>query len=352
MKALLRKLQLWVWTYGFALGLTIVRSIGQRIRMSHDNGVVGSGRLTIVETPAFPPHDFFQPGRVFPCRLRHASVSYPDDAALQVRAASLKFNDHQWKSPFDIEMNTGTVSVFWSARNFFEFASLNDRKGWVSFTHYYAKYPQGLRAAQNGAREDPPSFALLWYHSQTPTLFIGKDGIRRYVKYRFLPEDTSQPEPGIPSAERLANIGDVRPLPGEVRDRNYLKGEYAARVTAGPVIYRLQLQLHTPSPEDSPEIFNSNKEWDEATHPWMELARVEITTVHSWDEAVLTWTSVSHAPPSLAVIPAHDVDDYNSLTYMRARMGMVKRMRIFMSELVGIPHRPSNQRIVGDNPWY
>jgi arachidonate 5-lipoxygenase len=352
MKTLWRKLQLWVWTYVFAVGLTLMRSVAQRIRMSHDNGVVGSGTLTIVETPAFPPHDFFQPGRVFPCRLRHASVSYPDDAAIQVRSASLKFNNDRWRSPFDLEMNTGTVSVFWSARSFFKFAKPKDRKGWVSFTQYYKDYPQGLRAAQNGARDVPPSFALLWYHSQTPTLFIGKDGVTRYVKYRLLPEDSSQPEPGIPSAERLANIGDVRPRAGEILDRNYLKDEYARRVTAGPVSYRLQLQLHTASREDSPEIFNSNTEWDEASHPWLELARVEITTVHSWEEAVLTMTSVGHAPPSLAVIPARDMDDFNSLNYMRARMGLVKRARFFMSKTFGIPPRPSSRRIVGDNPWY
>ena len=40
--------------------------------MSHWHGVAARGTLRIVDDPAFPDHDFFRPGREFPCRLRHA----------------------------------------------------------------------------------------------------------------------------------------------------------------------------------------------------------------------------------------------------------------------------------------
>ncbi|QRK07137.1 hypothetical protein JQX13_45010 [Archangium violaceum] len=352
MRQLLNKAWLWVWSYLLVWALVIVASIIKRVRMSHNNGLVGMGRLTLVDNPAFPAHDFFQPGREFRCRLRHASVTYPDDAALQVRAATLKFENSQWESPLDLEMNTGTTSLFWSARTFLEFFWLQHGKGWVSFVPYYKKYPDGLRAAREGVRDLPSSFALMRYHSQTPTLFLARDGVTRYVKYRLIPEDPSQPETGIPSPERAATVWDARPPAGETPNRTYLKDEYAQRVAAGPVVYRLQLQLHTASAGDSPEIFNSNKAWDEATHPWMELARVEITQVGTWQEAVLTRSSIHHAPPSLASIPANSMDDYNSVNTLRGRSTWVKRVRIFMDTTFGTPPRPSSQRVQGDNPWY
>jgi hypothetical protein len=352
MKSFLRRLELWGWAYLFAWGLAIVRSVIHRVRMSHNNGVVGFGTLKIVDTPVFPAHEFFWSGRTFPCRIRHASVTYPDDAAMQVRSGSLKFDNTPWKSPLDIEMNTGTTSLFWSARNFFAFARATRQVGWVTYKDYYHQHAEVLSAAREGVRDGPASFALLRYHSQTPTLFLARDGVTRYVKYRLLPEDTSQPETGIPSPERLATVWDARPLENDMRDRNYLKDEYATRVTRGPVRYLLQLQLHVATPGDTDDIFNSNKAWDEATHPWIDLAQVEITQVGTWQDAVLTRTSLSNAPQSLAIIPARDMDDPNSLNYMRVKSNLVKRVRVFMDESFSVPKRPTNRRIPGNNPWY
>ena len=69
---MLSRIQLWLFAYGYAWLLVVVASLFMRRRMSHNCGVVASGRLRIVADPRFPPHDFLEPGREFPCRLRHA----------------------------------------------------------------------------------------------------------------------------------------------------------------------------------------------------------------------------------------------------------------------------------------
>ncbi|MCE2496076.1 MAG: hypothetical protein J4F31_05810 [Flavobacteriales bacterium] len=94
------------WAIVFTLSLT------HRKRMSHDNGIAAGGKVTIVPNPKFPAHKFFAPGRVFPCRIRHASATFLDDAMNCIRSMSIKFSDHHFKSPFDIEMNTGEISLF------------------------------------------------------------------------------------------------------------------------------------------------------------------------------------------------------------------------------------------------
>ena len=55
--------------------------------MSHNNAIAGRGKVTIVDNPTFPPTDFFEPGKTFPCRLRHATIGYMDDAIKEVRSA-------------------------------------------------------------------------------------------------------------------------------------------------------------------------------------------------------------------------------------------------------------------------
>src|SRR5262245_61037638 len=93
---MLKKAQLWFYAYFYAGALIVTSSFWRRVRMSHNNGTTATGRIKIVDNPTFPEHDFLQAGREFKCRLRHASVSYDDDTVIQVRAASLKFDDSRW----------------------------------------------------------------------------------------------------------------------------------------------------------------------------------------------------------------------------------------------------------------
>lgn len=113
-------------------------------------------------------------------------------------------------------------------------------------------------------------------HSQTPFEFRARDGRPRFVKFRLIPEDRGK-EDGLPNwSEEPWNTGWTQGLlPGETRGRNDLKDEYRERVARGPVTYHLQLQLHEQRPEDTRDtLLSCMVVWDEATHPWMDLATV------------------------------------------------------------------------------
>lgn len=320
----------WAWFLAFTAALLLKR------RMSHNNGLTVRGRIRVVDDPTFPANDFFEPGREWVCRLRHASVSYYDDTVIQVRAASLKFADTLYESPLDLEMNTGTISLFWSAKNFFEFFQKQKEVDGTEFVRFYDKYPRGLIAARDGIRDNPATFAQLYYHSQCAQRFAAKDGTEWYVKYRLIPDDRG-PETGLMPEEAKTPIWSEQRRPGETLSRNYLKQEYAARIGKGPVRYHLQLQLRRPVAGESPEVFNCNVAWDEATYPWRDLATVTVDELLSFDENNLMRFSVAHQPPSLGNLPSESWEDYNSVVYIRAKSGVAKKARLLTYKLRGMP---------------
>jgi len=319
------------WAIVFTLSLT------HRKRMSHDNGIAAGGKVTIVPNPKFPAHKFFAPGRVFPCRIRHASATFLDDAMNCIRSMSIKFSDHHFKSPFDIEMNTGEISLFWSANSFMQFAKLRREKYGIEYIDYYKKYPEGLKGAQVALRRDPTSFHNLRYYCKTPFRFVGKDQIPRYAKYRVRPLD-NEPETGIFEDPSTVDTGNQRILPHETRGRNYLKYEYGDRVKREGAKYMMQIQTRIAQDDDDPEIFNNMVTWDEHAHPWSDLAVIEIDHVYDWKESCRTSFSLNHMPKSLGIIKAKSVYDYNSLNYMRSHSEKARVARMLSYKLFGYPN--------------
>ena len=107
MRATWERMKLWFWAKFFILWVILAISVFRR-RMSHNNAVGGRGKLRIVTDQKFPPSDFFEPGREFPCRIRHGADGYMDDAMSQVRSGSLKFADTAFRSPLDLQMNSSS----------------------------------------------------------------------------------------------------------------------------------------------------------------------------------------------------------------------------------------------------
>jgi hypothetical protein len=126
------KMVLWMTAKGFGWLLALFMSLPHRRRMSHNNGIGAIGWLQVVDNPEFPEHDFFTAGRKFPARIRHASISFLDDAMNCFRSISIKFSDHHFQSPLDLEMNTGERSAFWSAASFLKFGAMGQGKWGVS----------------------------------------------------------------------------------------------------------------------------------------------------------------------------------------------------------------------------
>ncbi|MDX1647167.1 MAG: hypothetical protein R3304_08475 [Longimicrobiales bacterium] len=331
------RLVLWTISAGFSVMLTIFLSL-RRTRMSHNNGVVGRGSATIVADPdeiSLPP--LFVPGRVFPCRVRHAAASFMDDAMRVVRSMSVKFADENYDSPFDMELNTGEVALFWSCASFLRFAKYKRTKYGIQYHEYYRRYPAGVRGAQVGMRRDPTSFTNLEYYAQTPYLWTGEDEVQRYARYRCVPH------PHVPESGKLDPTDmsdpseDQRIRPGETRSRNYLKEEYQRRIPEKPARYMLQVQLHTAQDDDSPEIFNCCAEWDERTHPWHDLALIEVNEVLDWETSCLTAYSLANLPDELGMIPAESIFDYNSLNYMRRHSELARKVRVLTCRIFGAP---------------
>jgi arachidonate 5-lipoxygenase len=330
------KFVLWFYSWSFIWALVIIQSLWRRRKMSHNNGLAAAGKLRILDNPQIPETDFFQPGKEFPCRIRHASAAFMDDAMLLVRAASIKFSDQPIDSPLDIEMNTGRA-LFWSVWNFLQFAKNQHEHGGIQYESYYRKFPAGRDGGQDSVSRDPSSYSRLDFRSQCPFLFNAKDGKRRYVNFRLIPADRD--------FEKLKNspeqigwfFGDQRMLEKDPRNRNYLKHEYADRLKRGPVEYLLQLQLHEATENDSELVFCSNKIWDEATHPWLDLAAVTIDRMLTYEESMLMYFSLNNRPKEIGLIEATSIHDYNSLNYIRARADIAKKARLFAYRLFGMP---------------
>lgn len=90
-------------------------------RPTHIFGTGGLGVAKIVDNPKFPAHEFFQPGRTFPVRLRHSNPRKTDDASVAVRSLAMKFADSDSDSPMDFAMHTGKMNVFWNVKSLEDF---------------------------------------------------------------------------------------------------------------------------------------------------------------------------------------------------------------------------------------
>lgn len=292
-------------------------------RGTHMQGVGGKGTITVNSRPSFPDHEFFTPGRVFHCRLRHANASFYDDAASQVRAASLKFADNNFDSPLDIIMNTGVIQAFWSFDTFMAFvnARVQTREDfWDPQREYMRLLPGALVGAIESERVAPASYAEMLYHTCIVYPFHAKDGRLRYAKYRLVPvglkqesgllDDAKQHEPWV----QCRRLGDNHP-------RQYLPDDYRQRLQSGPVEYQLQIQLREFVEErDTWEFFNGGRTWDSTTYPWHDLATVRITEAMPDAQTEVTRMWLGHQPPSLGLTYAYSGVDYRSLAYVRYRL--------------------------------
>lgn len=328
------KIILWFWAKGFTLLISVLISFKARSRMSHNNGIAGKGWLRIVDAPQFPEHEFFEAKRIYPIRLRHATVSYLDDAMRAVRSCSIKFSHDKFKSPFDLQFNSGQKPLFWSAVSFIRFGTMKKAKYGLNYVEWNKHYPDGWEGANDALRRNPTSFHNIHYYTKTPFNFVGKDGIQRYAKYRILPNDDSL-ESG--KEDLIPDPYNQRILPDEKRGRNYLKYEYEELVKKGKVGYKIQIQLHEASDDMDHEVFNSMVVWNEEINPWMDLATFEIESCYDWEESLLTTFSLRNMPKSLGIIKATSIYDYNSLNYMRYHSELAHKTRLLSYKIFGMP---------------
>ncbi|CRI65910.1 putative Arachidonate 15-lipoxygenase [Thiocapsa sp. KS1] len=326
--------------------LITINSIVTRRRMSHENGLVVRGQVRILANLDLPPNGFFTPGKVFPCRLRHASVSFLDDAALAVRGASLKFSDEAVDSPFDMLMNNGNSTPFWNMDTFFQFTLARIRGGRAHLIDYFKRNPRCYMNVRDALRRDPSSFANLYYYSQIPLRFIAEDAVKRYAKFRLIPWDEIREEDGIPDEDDLRTPWFQEAKPNELRGRNYLKDEYRKRLDNRHVRYRFQIQLlEWRDSDDRDYELSSLYPWNEEECPWRDLAEVIIAEALDDAEGNECLFSLRHLPASvLRTIPARHFRDGPSIDYLRLAGWWPRRARLLMYRLRGQPPRIPDER--------
>ena len=334
------RIVLWIFSKFFGIMLAIFLCFPKRQRMSHNNGIAAKGTFKVVPDPKFPPHEFFSPDRAFPLRIRHASATFLDDAMNCIRSVSLKLADAQFESPFDLQMNSGETSLFWSVTSFFKFAALRNEKYGVEYREFYRQYPDGLEASKIATRRHTP-FDRLYYYAKTPFLYNSSDGKKYYAKYRVIPFDRAE-DAGIAADRSDWDQCNQRILNEEDRGRNVWKYAYADLVAReGIVRYWLQIQTRLASDaKTDPEICNNMVVWEE---PWHDLGVMEITETLDWRESTLTSFSAGNMPKDLGVIPATSIYDYNSLNYLRTHAEIAYKARMWSYTFFGmVPPIPDN----------
>lgn len=317
-----------------------------RERMSHENGLTVRGQVRIRPDLNLPPNQFFTPGKTFPCRLRHASVSFLDDAAMVVRAASIKFSDNPVASPFDMLMNNGNATPFWNMDTFWQFMRARMQGGRAHLIAYFKRNPRCYMNVRDAVRHDPKSFANQFYYSQTPLAFTADDGLERFAKFRLIPQDHDEEFDGFPSEEDLAKAWFQEAHSNEKLGRNYLKNEFRQRLDKGHVRYRFQIQLleWQDSDERAYEL-NSLYPWDEKECPWRDLAEVTLTDALSYAEGNQCIFSLRHLPKGvLSEIPAQGIEDGPSIDYLRQGGWWPRRARLLMYRIFGQKQPIPDQR--------
>ena len=173
----------------FLIILISLKSLFTRERMSHQNGIVATGHLQIVDDPKLPKNKMFVPGKKFDCRLRHATVRFMDDAGLIPRSASLKFADSDDKSPLDLLMNTGSASPFYNIVTFWQFMKTSIGGGRVKSIEFLKNNQRCFVNFRRAVRRNPETFAQMYYHTQTIFEFCALDEKKRYIRFRLIPGD-------------------------------------------------------------------------------------------------------------------------------------------------------------------
>ncbi|MEA5553080.1 catalase [Anabaena cylindrica UHCC 0172] len=305
-------------------------------RSTHKYGVGGIGTLKVVDLPEFPEHEFWQAGKVFPVQIRHGAVTFEDDAAMDLRSASLKLSDRPEKSPLDIIMNTGPrtfrdIIEFWN----FTLASVRGKKedepvSSQGLMAYCQSQPIFKEIFAETLRRAPESFSQMYYHSKLVNYFKAKDEKIRYVKYRLIPEDRGV-DSGYISGKDWENPWLQKRLPEETRAIDYLRQEYTERLSKQPVIFHLQLRLHEDIQGHKTEIFTQEREWSEETSPWLDLATVTIDRALSFEETEKLSFNIGRQPDSLGAVESFSAKDPNSINAARVRIyGLSLAIRSFI----------------------
>lgn len=100
----------------------------------------------------------------------------------------------------------------------------------LKFARFLARNPVAIRGlpANTAALLPPTSYGAIRYYAVHAYRWIDLDGASRYVRYTFVPHESTRP---------------LSPVQARRRGRDYLQHEIRDRLAQGPVRFKLELQL-------------------------------------------------------------------------------------------------------------
>lgn len=238
-------------------------------RPAHAKGIVCTGNFRpSSDAPRVTKAVHFQGTTATPVTVRYSNASgNPDvpDGAPGNRAMSVKFPLPGGKTA-DILANTVDGFVARTPEEFLEFlrAQLPDpatgKPSPDAVPKFLGSHPAAAAFVGRLMQKPiPASYAQASYHAAHAFLFTAADGTRRHGRYHFVPE---------------AGEAFLSPEEGGKRSATFLREELQTRLQAGPVAFRLLLQVAKPGdPTSDPTAL-----WPD-DRARVELGRLEVTSI-------------------------------------------------------------------------
>ena len=189
-----------------------------------------------------------------------------------------------------------------------------------------------------GLRRAPESYSKLYYYRQIVGQWTDTKGVLHLVRYRCVPDDLG-PESGLPDEEDASHIWIRERRPGDARPTDYLRRELPERIEREKkVTMRLQAQFHRPDPDDSMEWYNASVDWDEDSHPWVDLGRAALDRALDDAQTEFLLFDPNNHPTTLGIPKATGPFDYRSLgdSEIRVVRGL-QRVRLWLYGAYGLP---------------
>ena len=108
-----------------------------------------------------------------------------------------------------------------------------------------------------------------------------------------------------------------------------MTADFQERISEGVIHYKLQIQLHEIQPDDSHLVLHAARVWDQANHPWLDLADVRLTSLLPLNVIECTRCSLENMPLSLSLPPAKTIYDYNSMAHLKSKLQSGSRKESF-----------------------
>lgn len=296
-------------------------------RATHSYGTTALGTLEVLDNKSIPDHDVFGSKKRYPVLVRHANLKgFPDDGILDGRGAAIRILDGDPNADSkSLDLNAYIVDILMNTGSRFIFSDANTFSTWVAGdmkkrAEMLKLFPN-IKSIFSEIIRNPDSYTKLHYYSKTSYQFVDTSGRNYFLRYRLVNEDDKNTDTGWIEADEIKLPLDFLPrVEGDNRKKSYLQDDFCSRVQEEGVNYLLQLQLQTVSEdlEKNEVAKDCTIPWSETLCPFLDVARISLTSILPDAQAESLEFNPYHAPPSLHLILAKTDSETASVNHLRS----------------------------------